>query len=85
QQGMYHSTHIAESWSQDVKLLNPQLYDQWTGAGKPYAVYGEGPGVCGAWVAYDTSNGLQSCGIIIGLGIRGKGEPGGNLDARKCK
>jgi len=85
QQGMYHSTHITESWSQDVKLLNPQLYDQWTGAGKPYAVYGEGPGVCGAWVAYDTSNGLQSCGIIIGLGIRGKGEPGGNLDARKCK
>ncbi|HPO09612.1 MAG TPA: type II secretion system protein [bacterium] len=85
QEGMYHSSHITESWAErDVKVLNRPLYDQWTGAGKPYVVYGEGPAVCGAWVAYDTSNGLQSCGIIVGIGIRGKGIPDSGLGGRKC-
>jgi len=85
QEGMYHSTHITDSWAErDVKVLNRPLYDQWTGAGKPYVIYGEGPGICGAWVAYDTSNGLQSCGIIVGIGIRGKGVPDSGLQGRKC-
>jgi prepilin-type N-terminal cleavage/methylation domain-containing protein len=84
QEGMYHSTHITTEWSVDVKALNVPLYDQWVGAGKPYVIYGEGPGICGAWVAYDTSNGLQSCGIIIGIGIRGKGIPDSGLAGRSC-
>ncbi|HOE12366.1 MAG TPA: type II secretion system protein [bacterium] len=81
-QGMFHSTHIREPAS--LAMENPHPYETWVRNGSGYLVFGEGPGSFGTWVYYDASNGIRSPGSIISVSIRGKGVPGGNLDARKC-
>ena len=80
-QGMYHSTHIREP--NEIKKLNPQLYDDWLRAKRTYVIFGEGPGLS-TWDYYDNSNGLLSSGKILAVGVRGKGEPKENMLNRQC-
>jgi len=80
-QGMYHSTHLRDPIG--VQMMNPDFIERWNRKGRPYVIFGQGPGP-GGWQYYDISNGLTSAGIIINLGERGKDEPRSNMPRRNC-
>ncbi len=82
-EGMYHSTHLRGGDS-EIKPYNYQLWQEWVTNKRGYILYGEGPVCCGAWEAYDGSNGIMSRGTITKASIRGKGPAGENLLGRKC-
>ncbi len=82
-EGMYHSTPIASDWVPSVGADNPHLIQKWRQAGEPYVVFGAGP-AGGGWNYYDSSNGIRSGGMILGVSIRGKDTPTSNLRNREC-
>lgn len=82
-EGMYHSTSMSEP--ERMLPINPQLYREWKSADFGYLIYGEGPVCCGfPSQSHDSSNGLLSNGLIISVGVKGKGVPGSTLPRRTC-
>ncbi|MFH1740899.1 MAG: prepilin-type N-terminal cleavage/methylation domain-containing protein [bacterium] len=86
-QGMHHNT----PWNYDfpplvyLRDVNPQVYDEWKGAGFGYLIWALGPARDMSWVAYTPSNGLISNGVLVTVGVRGKSEPESNMPNRECK
>ncbi|MFH1741907.1 MAG: type II secretion system protein [bacterium] len=85
-EGMHHNTDWNYSFDPLVYLrgVNVEIYEEWRGAGFGYLIWGLGPARNEDWMSYSPSNGLVSAGMIITVGIRGKGGPTSNLPNREC-
>lgn len=91
-QGMLHAGTLGPWWNDEqFQDANPLFFRQWTQAGKPYFLYGQGPAPVpqltdmSTWACfYDSSNGLHSNGGFLIMGVKGKGNLGPALFAPRC-